>query len=184
MPNWTKFTSRNEALNALDDFHSTDLIFLDANIFLHHAFADPDHGETARHFLERVETAQIKALTSALVVNEVLFKMVLQEAAGHIPNPTAWIVRRFIRDDKSLRKIIYRPAKLYSDYIRALSEEGLILVDITIAQTQQAVEIGEKFGLLMTDATHIACCQNNSVLHIATDNQDLWHIPGMTAWVP
>ena len=37
--------------NALDAFDLADTIFVDANIFLFHVFADPRRGDAARRFL-------------------------------------------------------------------------------------------------------------------------------------
>ncbi len=80
--------------NALDAFDLADTIFVDANIFLFHVFADPRRGDAARRFLERVELAQVNAVTSVLVENEVIFKILLQEAASDLDNPAVWNARR------------------------------------------------------------------------------------------
>lgn len=80
--------------NRLGDFASSDVIFVDANIFLHNAFATPDKGETVKRFLEKIELTQAQALTSVLVINEVLFKLSLQIAASLLPRPTPWNLRK------------------------------------------------------------------------------------------
>ena len=97
--------------NALDTFHLAAPIFIDANIFLFHAFAHQRHGDAARRFLERVELAEVSAVTSVLVENEVLFKILAQEIAGRLTHPTVWSVRRALQDDLALREQAYRPAR-------------------------------------------------------------------------
>ena len=66
--------------NALDAFNLPDPIFVDANIFLFHAFAHPRHGDAARRFLEQVELARVNAVTSVLVENDL----------WHISGVIAW----------------------------------------------------------------------------------------------
>jgi predicted nucleic acid-binding protein len=170
--------------NALDAFHLAAPIFIDANIFLFHAFAHPQHGDAARRFLERVELAEVNAVTSVLVENEVLFKILVQEAAGRLTHPTIWNVRRALRDDLALREQAYRPARQYRDYIQALTDKGLTLVDVTTDQMRRAVDLGCQLGLLITDATHVATWQAQGIVHVATDDEDLWRVPGVTAWGP
>jgi predicted nucleic acid-binding protein len=171
-------------VNTLDDFDLPDPIFVDANIFLFHAFAHPQHGDVAQRFLERIELAQVNAVTSVLVENEVLFKIVLQEAASELDHPTIWNVRRALQNDLAFRERIYRPAQQYLDYLRALTRTGLALVDVTRDDMHNAVDLGRQLGLLITDATHVATWQAHNVVHVASDDEDLQQVPGVTIWAP
>ena len=77
----------------LANFIADEPIFVDANIFLFHAFDDEKHGEAATSFLTRIENKEIGALTSSLVVDEVFFKILVQEADAdlfNIKGITAW----------------------------------------------------------------------------------------------
>ena len=74
--------------------------------------------------------------------------------------------------------------KIPSRNNRHIENCWLTVVDVTVAQTRQAVAIGDQFGLLITDATHVSTLQAHKIAHIATDAEDLWHIPGVTAWAP
>lgn len=58
----------------LADFVADEPIFVDANIFLFHAFDDEEHGKAATSFLVKIENEEIEALTSSLVIDEVFFK--------------------------------------------------------------------------------------------------------------
>lgn len=59
-------------IQKLADFVADATIFIDANIFLFHVFDDEKHGKAATSFLTRIENEETKALTSSLVVDEVL----------------------------------------------------------------------------------------------------------------
>ena len=128
--------------------------------------------------------AQVNAVTSVLVENEVIFKILLQEAASDLDNPAVWNARRTLQDKPTVREQVYRPARRYLDHIEMLTSRGLTLVDVTVDQTRQAIDLGCQLGLLITDATHLATCHAHKIVHVATGDEDLWHVQGVTAWAP
>lgn len=69
----------------LKDFKGKEGIFIDANIFLHHAF---DMNPISVEFLKTVESFNLKAFTSALVIEEVMFKLVMQSASNFLGKVT------------------------------------------------------------------------------------------------
>ena len=93
---------------SLASYSADEPIFVDANIFLFHAFNDEKFGGLATAFLTRIERQEIKALTSSLVIDEVLFKILVQEAAAHLQKPTIWNIKRAMRDGAFVKKI-YAP---------------------------------------------------------------------------
>lgn len=171
-------------VNLLDTFNLPDPIFIDANIFLFHAFAHPKHSDPSCRFLERVERKSVNAVTSVLVVNEVLFKIGQQGAASYTVHPTIWAIRDALRQDPAFAERIYRPVREYAAYLRTLMARGLTILDVTSVKTFHAVELGRQHGLLITDATHVAVMEAHRIGHLATDDKDLWDVPFLTAWRP
>jgi predicted nucleic acid-binding protein len=92
----------------LVDFVADEPIFVDANIFLFHAFDDEEHGKAATSFLVRIEDEEINALTSSLVIDEVFLKILVQEAAAHLKRPTVWSIKQAIRRKPSSRRSMRR----------------------------------------------------------------------------
>ena len=170
--------------NRLELYTGTDFIFIDANIFLFHVFADPRYGATAKKFLQKVGADTIQAVTSALVLNEVFFKIAHEEAKLHVSRATLWNVKNRLKNDPTFRHTIYTPVKTYQAYINRLMLTGLSVVEVSTSQTAQAVDIGRQHGLLITDATHIAVMQSLRLTHLATGDADMWNILGITAWAP
>ena len=111
--------------NTLDDFRTAETIFIDANVFLHHAFANPLNIAPVERFLGRVEYGEINAPPSVLVINEVAFKIVLHAAASQMARPTAWNMRQMLRDNTAFRTQVYLPTQQYIAYIQALTATGL-----------------------------------------------------------
>ncbi len=67
--------------NRLNEFDLTDLIFVDANIFIDHASANPVYGKTCEEFLEKVESKNVVAITTTAVLDEVGYILSLLEGA-------------------------------------------------------------------------------------------------------
>jgi len=163
---------------------ATDPIFVDANVFLFHAFGDAVKGLASKRFLERIEQGAVRAVTSALVLNEVLFKIAQQEAAKHLPKVTIWNIKAALKNDPAFREAIYNPVMTYRSYLEELRQRGLTSVEVTTEHTLRAIDVGRQHGLLITDATHVAVMQAQGIIHVATADEDLWSIPGITAWTP
>jgi len=103
---------------SLTAFALDEPIFVDANIFLFHAFNDKNFGMAAAAFLTRVESQGVEALTSSLVVDEVQFKILVQEAAIHLSKPTIWNIKRAMKD-KAVSQKFYAPVLKYKGYLES-----------------------------------------------------------------
>lgn len=171
-------------IERLEDFNLPEPIFVDANVFLFHAFDDPERGESASFFLQRVENGQIRAVTTALVVDEVLFKILMQSAAAilHPPITIYKVKEALTRGD--FRTRIYAPVRAYLAYLSGLSLLGLEIAETTPSQMSAAVEIGSQHGLLITDAAHLAFIQERGIRHIATGDADFEKVSDLTVWKP
>ena len=167
----------------LADFVTDEPIFVDANIFLFHAFDDKKRGEAATSFLTRIENEEIEALTSSLVVDEVFFKILVQEAAAHLERPTIWNIKRAMKEKAFVEKV-YAPVLEYKAYLESLAFLGMRIVEVTSAHMLMAADIGAEFGLLITDAAHIAVMRERGISNLATADADLFNIKGITAWTP
>lgn len=83
---------------SLNGFQGKEAIFIDANIFLHHAF---DSNTASIEFLRRVESSNIKAYTSSLVIEEVIFKLIVQSVSNFLNKVTLSRVKLLLKDSKS-----------------------------------------------------------------------------------
>lgn len=99
----------------LKDFTEKEPIFIDANIFLHHAF---DTNITSIEFLKKVESLNMRAYMSALVLEEIVFKLIMQSASNFIDRVTLDAVKHFLTDKKNREKV-FSPVEKYMDYINS-----------------------------------------------------------------
>jgi predicted nucleic acid-binding protein len=167
----------------LVDFVADEPIFVDANIFLFHAFDDEKHGKAATSFLVRIENEEIEALTSSLVVDEVFFKILVQEAAAHLERPTIWNIKRAMKEKTFVEKV-YAPVLEYKTYLESLAFLGMRIVEVTGAHMLAVADVGAEAGLLITDAAHVAVMRERGISHLATADTDLFNIKGITSWRP
>jgi predicted nucleic acid-binding protein len=65
----------------IQEYSSSDQIFIDSNIFLDYAVPNPEFGEIASDFLERVEIEEIYAVTTPAVLAEVSHILLLETGA-------------------------------------------------------------------------------------------------------
>lgn len=167
----------------LADFVADVPIFVDANIFLFHVFDDEKHGKAATSFLTRIENEETEALTSSLVVDEVFFKILVQEAAAHLKRPTIWNIKQAMKEKAFVEKV-YAPVLEYKAYLESLAFLGMRIVEVTGAHLLTAADIGAEVGLLITDAAHVAVVRERGISHLATADADFFNIEGITIWTP
>ena len=168
---------------SLGEFVADKPIFVDANIFLLHAFDDERYGQVVTAFLTKIEGDEIEALTSSRVIDEVFFKILVQEAAAHLDKPTIWNIKRAMKDKTFVEKV-YKPVSEYKSYVESLVLLGMRIVDVTGTHMLMAADIGSELGLLITDAAHVAVMREQGTRHLATADADFFGIEGITTWVP
>ncbi len=164
----------------LRDFESSSAVFIDATIFLHHAF---DTNPVSVEFLGRIETSNIKAYTSALVLEEVAYKIMMQSASNFLDRVTVQHVKKFLENPKNRGKVL-TPLIEYIDYIDRLQEAGMTVIDLKGSDMKQAVRHAKDNGLITADAAHLAVMHRKSINHIATEDLDFAVVPDITVWSP
>ncbi len=166
-------------LKNLRDFHGGP-IFIDATIFLHHAF---DTNPASIDFLNLIETSNIKAYTSALVLEEVSYKIMMQSASNYLEKVTVQHVKKLLSNPKNRARVLF-PLVEYMDYIDKLQEAGMTVVDLRGSDMKQAAYYARDNGLITADAAHIAVMLRKSIHNIATEDSDFESVANITVWSP
>jgi predicted nucleic acid-binding protein len=167
-------------LKNLSDFKGNSAVFIDATIFLHHAF---DSNPVSVEFLSRIETTNIKTYTSALVLEEVSYKIMMQSASNFIERVTVRHVKKFLENQKHRARVL-SPLIEYMDYIYKLREAGMVVIDLKGSDIKDAARLAKDNGLITADAAHLAVMLRKSIHHIATEDADFATVPDTTVWSP
>ena len=164
----------------LRDFKDSNAVFIDAAIFLHHAF---DTNSASVEFLSRIETSNIKACTSALVLEEVSYKIMMQSASNYIGRVTVQHVKKYLRVAGNRNKVL-SPLIKYMNYIDKLREAGLTIIDLKAGDIKLAAHYSKDTGLITADAAHLAVMKRKSINNIATEDSDFSSVKKITVWSP
>lgn len=165
---------------SLKDFAGEEAIYLDANIFLHHAFGTK---LGAADFLQRLESSSLKVTTSILALEEVTFKLIVQSCSNELPRPTILDVRRLM-ENAGRRKKILQPVLDYLGYFEKLTALGLKVLDVSPGDREPAREFIWKYGLLPADALHLAVMRRKKIRNLATADDDFGAVREITVWKP
>lgn len=164
----------------LRDFEVGSPVFIDATIFLHHAF---DTNPVSVEFLNQIELSNIKAYTSALVLEEVSYKIMMQSASNYLERVTVRHAKKLFENPKNRGKVL-SPLIEYINYLDKLQEAGLNIIDLKGADVKQAAHYAKDSGLITADAAHLAVMFRKSIHHIATEDSDFTAVPNITVWCP
>src|SRR4030043_767270 len=143
----------------LRDFKGTSAVFIDATIFLHHAF---DTNSVSVEFLSRIELSNIKAYTSAPVLEEVSYKIMMQSASNFLEKVSMEHVKKLLENQKNRGKVL-TPLIEYMDYMSKLQEAGLNVIDLRSDDIKQAAQLAKYHGLITADAAHLAVMLRKSI---------------------
>ncbi len=164
----------------LRDFEGSSPVFIDAMIFLHHAF---DTNPVSMGFLNRIELSNIKAYTSALVPEEVSYKMMMQSASNYLEKVTVHHVKKFLENPKNRGKVL-SPLIEYMAYLDKLQEAGMTVIDMKGSDMKQAAHYAKDNGLITVDAAHLAVMLRKAIRNIATEDADFAAVTNVTVWSP
>jgi len=170
---------------SLINYVGEDKIFVDANIFLFHAFNNIEYGEECTIFLRRIEKGEIIAVINPIIIDETLFKILMAEVSELMSKPSLWDLKKKLKEnDKEFIGTIYKPVKEYKGYLTELTYGGLTVAELNWKIAVDSVAMGEKYGLLTSDAFHLATMKQNGIKHIATNDSDFDSVEFLTIWKP
>lgn len=166
--------------NPLGSLSHGSKIFIDANIFLYSIFGHPTLKPQCKEFLLKVENGVYESVTSTLVLNEVMHKLMLAEVAK---------IKRLSSERDALRLIKEQPETVsslsmawrnYTD----IKKYPIAILSIDEEIMDAAVEISKKHGLLISDSVHVAAMNSNGILNIASNDSDFERVKGIEVWSP
>jgi predicted nucleic acid-binding protein len=152
--------------------------FLDANILAYAVVDDKDFTQPCRDLLRRIEKTEIIALTAPFALGDALHKIMLAEARRQLPAEVN-VGRHIQNHPETVRSLEFaqRAAEIFARL-------PLELLPIESASFVAAMRVSRQHGLLTNDALIIALMQSHGITHLATNDDDFDHVPGITVWKP
>jgi predicted nucleic acid-binding protein len=170
--------------NRLQDFTSSDPIFVDTNIFTYHQTAHPRYGPACREFLNRVESGLTQAVISNVVVNEALYVAQIGRAAALLGTPNRSMIAARLAADAAVAAECAHSARQLLLLLEALQRGSLTVVDAEWPQYHDICDTSAQSRLFITDATHAVLCRQWGIANIASNDADLDRVSFLTRWAP
>lgn len=153
-------------------------IFLDANVF--HLYLRGPKGirDKCTRILERIERGEVKGYTSALVLDELAYKLLLRRIEEtHRRNPLEVIEKTPSAIGES------------SNYVGegldiVLGIKGLEVLAVERHHAEEFVAYMKKYSLLSRDALHLSSMMAIGCKDIASTDEDFDSVPGIIRWSP
>ena len=155
-------------ISSLDSLAPKSKIFIDANIFLYGAMDYTRYRAACRAFLQNIESGTYFAATSALVLNEIVHKLILAETAKTYRLRSESEAKKLIEDKPETISSLTRVWKTYA-VIRAYP---LVIYSIDMATMDMAANLSSRYGLFISDASHLAVMKMNGISNIVTNDND------------
>jgi predicted nucleic acid-binding protein len=171
-------------MNLLDNFTTSEPIFVDANIWTYFALNAESFQASCAAFLYRIEVGNISAVISNAILNEVFYAILVGKASAELGVTKIKQIHRHLRQDQALSAICYQTCLDFTQYVDKLLQTGLQNVSIDYQTQIASLQIGPQYGLLPTDALHTATCQRYRINHIATADAHFEQIPFLQVWRP
>jgi len=155
-------------------------VFLDANVFLHNVFAHRLYQTYCRTLLRKVEAGEIDGVTSVLVLDEVLFRMLIAETARTFSIPVRQ-AHQFLKDHPDR---IAELKQSWADIVRINSMPHLRILGVTPADFEKSLVLGQQHGLLPHDAFHLTVMQREGITALVTTDPDFDRVAGLQVFKP
>ena len=158
-------------------YNQSDHIYIDANIF-HLAVRDNSKvGKVCINFLKEIENGTIKGVTSLLVLDELMYKLLLKLIeTEYKANPL-----KVLREKRISDNMFNTIATLIEDIT---SIKNLEIIDIPKTIAFMLPYNFSKYHLMPRDTIHISLMELYGIKHIASADRDFDSVQWITRWTP
>lgn len=166
--------------NSIGSLPPESKVFVDANIFLYNILGHPAFKSGCQEFLINVENGVYAAITSTLILNEVVHKLMLAEATKIYRLSSERDALRLIKEQPD---IISNMSLVWKNYAE-IKKYPITISSIDEGAMDMAVEFSKKYGLLISDASHVAIMKTCGIDNIATNDSDFKRVEWINVWKP
>ncbi len=146
-------------------------IFIDSSIFLKLLLDEPG-ADKAQEILEMVEENKVLGYVTPMVLEEISFKLIYAKASEILNTKNVRRIREALKLDEKIRNECIKILKTFYDYVEYMLGKGLRVEYVMYDDWCNAIDIVERYGLLPTDAIHVAVALRIRARAIATFDED------------
>jgi predicted nucleic acid-binding protein len=163
-----------------DQIPANAAVMIDANIFIYFFTPHAVFGPPCKLLMDRLTNYQdFFAYTSTHLVSEVSHQLMALEASQLFGWPLRGITRRLGQHPAEIKKLTrFRQA------IDEIPRLGIEVLPVERHLLPMAASLSQLHGLLTNDAITLAAMQNETIIHIASNDTDFDRVPGLTRYAP
>lgn len=164
---------------SIRDLPEKTRILIDTNIFLYSIGEHPEYSKDCDQFFDRVSEGEIVGITSVIVLNELIHKLMIAEIAEKKEMNPADVTRYIKNNKKELANL-----EAY-DILEDIGDNyNLEIVNPTQGDFRRPTKLMKEEFLLSNDTLHLSVMKREDVRSIATDDPDFETINNITIWKP
>ncbi len=160
----------------------TRQMFIDANIFTYLLTGHPIYGRNCQQLLERVESGDLEAFISPLVIDEASYVLMVQTARKTGGSQDARSIKRATMADWQECLAPIGEFYEYLDLLISIGHLKVLSLDYSISRI--ALTCSKEYRLLPRDALHAACCKAYGIGEMATNDGDFKRVSFLALWNP
>jgi len=168
----------------LSDYHINTPIFVDANIFAYHHSGHPRFGEASTNFLRCVANGELRAVTSNVVQEKVIYFLLMQRGESLLNTRDRSLIHSRIVSIPDFSARCWKAVGQSLNLLDSPQSETLSLCNIDSSHACQIVEMGTQYRLMLRDAAHVVACRLMNLSHIASNDADFDRVGFLARWQP
>lgn len=154
-------------------------IGLDANIFLYVATRHKRYGKSCETLLRRVKDGEITGVTSVIILDEVIYKVMLFEVMERYRIDWKAATLR-LKNEPEVIRALKKPKRVLDDLIAL----GVNIKSLDLELIIVAEELSMNYGVRPHDAILAATLKQHGIENLATNDPDFERVDGITVWKP
>ncbi len=151
-------------------------LFIDSNIFIYHFSGISDE---CSGLLERCEGGELKGVTSAHILAEVLYRLMMIEAVEKRVAGPGEVAKGLKTNPDGVRRL-----RNYYKYTMQIPLMGIEVLPLSIEVIRDSQEYRRSEGFLTNDSLSLALMEQNGIGIIATGDLDFNRIEKIEVWSP
>lgn len=166
----------------LKKFNLDEEIYIDSNIFIYVILENIEYLKTCTDFLKKVETVEINAVISPLVIDEVCFKIIVERLKSVLDVETnAHVFHKLKNKPELLSKA--KPELMTFLFIIE-NYKGLKILPVHSSSAIKLFSHTLNDNMLPRDALHLSVMDFYGIKNIATSDKDFERIKKIKVWKP
>jgi len=155
-------------------------IFIDANIFLYRILEHWKYAEPVTELLKNINYVKYLGVTSLLVCNEIFHRVIIADLFEKYQIGAKHSIK-YLKDHP---EVIKELSTAWEAIENIKHIENLRIVGVEVGILDLALEYSKRYGLLSTDAIHVATMKKEGLSVLASNDRDFERVNWLRLWKP